>query len=189
MKKESSKAGKKPSRPPARTPRDGASGRQPDPDPVARFEEGVRTMHAGDYAAAKRVFDELAETAPREVAHAARLHARMCESRLAKKKPEPVSPEDRYNLGIALINSRRLAEAEAELRAALEIAPEGDHLHYALALCRGLSGDLTGAHRHLRRAIELQPRNRVLARNDPDFAEIASRPPLIDLLKERASSA
>jgi hypothetical protein len=34
----------------------------------------------------------------------------------------------------------------------------------------------------MRRAIKLQPRNLVVARNDPDFAEIGQRSPLQELL-------
>ena len=77
---------------------------------------------------------------------------------------------------------RRIEAAEQHLREALAQAPDNDHLYYVLALCRGWGGDLEGACAHMRRAIELQPRNRIVARNDPDFAEIGQRPPLQELL-------
>jgi hypothetical protein len=34
----------------------------------------------------------------------------------------------------------------------------------------------------MKRAIEFEPRNRTIARNDPDFAEIGQQPPLCELL-------
>jgi hypothetical protein len=40
---------------------------------------------------------------------------------------------------------------------------------------------MEAARRHLERAIELEPRNRVIARQDADFA-LVSRHPLIDAL-------
>ncbi len=43
-------------------------------------------------------------------------------------------------------------------------------------------GDFESAHRHMKRAIELQPRNRMLARNDPDFLELIQRGALRELL-------
>jgi hypothetical protein len=45
-----------------------------------------------------------------------------------------------------------------------------------------LSGDLTGAYDSLKRAIELQPRNRAAARQDPDLEEILRHPPIHELL-------
>src|SRR5690242_20836864 len=45
-----------------------------------------------------------------------------------------------------------------------------DHVLYALALAKGLAGDIDGAHDHLKRAIDLEPRNRISARQDADFA-------------------
>jgi len=62
------------------------------------------------------------------------------------------------------------------------LSPQSDHIHYAMALAKALSGDLYGAHRHLERAIELEPRNRLAARQDADFAPFAGQPPLDGLL-------
>jgi hypothetical protein len=38
------------------------------------------------------------------------------------------------------------------------------------------------ARESLKRAIDLDPRNRVRARNDPDFAEFAHQPAIVSLL-------
>ncbi len=146
------------------------------------FEKAIALFHAGQFEAAKALFRDVEGGPARELAHSARLHARMCERRLAQSQPAFRTTEDRYNYAIALINERRVEAAEAHLKEAVSQLPDGDHLYYALALCRGLSGDLDGAYRHLKKALELQPRNKALARNDPDFAEIAQRPPLRDLL-------
>jgi hypothetical protein len=53
---------------------------------------------------------------------------------------------------------------------------------YALAACQGLAGDLPGAYENLKRAIDLQPRNRLAARQDPDFAALADQPAFARLL-------
>ena len=158
----------------------------PSADPVAAFEAAILLFRAGEFRGAKQRFDELAGTSPSEVAHAARAHSRMCEQRLSKQPLALATADDHYHYGIALINARRLEEARQEVETALRMAPNADHIHYALALCLGLKGDLAAAHAHLKRAIELQPKNRLLARSDPDFAEIAKRPPLSDLLVRQA---
>ena len=62
------------------------------------------------------------------------------------------------------------------------MAPGTDHIHYALALAQALGGDSPSAHENLKRAIELEPRNRLIARQDADFAPLAHQPPFDALL-------
>jgi tetratricopeptide (TPR) repeat protein len=139
-------------------------------------------FHARDYAGARAAFEKAATGPVPAMSHTARLHAKMCLRRLGLAQPKIETAEDRYNYAVGLINLRRLADAEEHLYKAIETHPNADHLHYALALTRGLQGDFEGAHRHMKRAIDLQPRNRALARNDPDFAELIQRGWLRELL-------
>jgi len=153
------------------------------------FDCAIKLFQSEDYAVARGLF-ETAGLGPNSVmAHSARLHAAMCVRRLGQREPALRTPEEHYNSAIALINQRRLADAEQHLTAALAAAPDADHVHYALALCCGLAGDLRAAYRHLRRAIEIAPRNRAAARSDPDFADISRLSPLFELLyPERTAS-
>jgi len=118
----------------------------------------------------------------RDVANRARLHLAMCDRRLQQTTVSLGSAEDYYNYGVALINSRNLPEARTHLEKALEMSPAADHVHYALALAQALAGDLTNAQQNLKRAIELEPRNRLIARQDADFAPLASQPPFDALI-------
>src|SRR5260370_7581035 len=102
----------------------------------------------------------------------------MCERRLAAPAPEPKSAEERYNYAIALINLRNLDLARQHLATALQMEPSADHVHYALGVCLALSGDAQGAYDSLRRAIELQPRNRMVARQDSDLDRVSHTPRL-----------
>jgi tetratricopeptide (TPR) repeat protein len=146
------------------------------------FEQAMHLFHARDYAAARAAFEKATAGPVPAMSHTARLRAKMCVQRLVQAQPKIETAEDRYNYAVGLINLRRLTDAEEHLYKALETHPNADHLHYALALTRGLQDDFEGAHRHLKRAIELQPRNRALARNDPDFAELFQRGWLRELL-------
>jgi len=153
------------------------------------YDQAVRAFQSGGYASALSLFEQAATGPLREMAHSARLHARMCAKRLARPDMSLRTPDEHYDYAIALINERRLEQAERHLLLAIAQTPKADHLFYALALCRGLAGDLQGAHGNLKRAIELSPRNRLAARNDPDFAEIGQLSPLAELLyPERATS-
>lgn len=162
----------------AGTPADALDARQQ----AEVFESAVALFHSGQFQAAQELFLKAAKGSSREMAHTALLHSRMCARRLDPAEVAPKTPEEHYNYAVALINERRLEAAERHLRQALAQVPDGDHLYYVMALCRGLGGDLAGAYANMKRAIELQPYNRIAARNDPDFAEIGQQPPLAGLL-------
>jgi tetratricopeptide (TPR) repeat protein len=146
------------------------------------FEEAIRLFHREDYAQAKELFEKAATGPAREMAHAARVHARMCEQRIDRSAPALDTADDHYNYAVALINRNELQAAEKHLREGVRLTPQGDHIHYALALARGLRGDIQQARESLKRAIDLDPRNRIHARNDPDFAELAQHPAILALL-------
>lgn len=149
---------------------------------LAAFESAMRLFHARHLQQASDLFQQAVDGPERDVAQRARLHIAMCERRLRQEAPALRSADDYYNYAVALINTRKLAEARQHLERALEIAPGADHIHYALALAQALGGDLASAHENLRRAIEIEPRNRIMARQDADFAPLAGQPPFDALL-------
>lgn len=142
----------------------------------------MKLFHARRLKEARELFEQAAAGPERDVAQRARLHIAMCDRRVGQQTVELGSAEEHYNYGVAMINSRKMAEARSHLEKALEIAPNSDHIHYALALAQALSGDLTNAHENLKRAIELEPRNRLIARQDADFAPIVNQPPFQGLI-------
>lgn len=150
------------------------------------FEEATRLFHGGDYRNAREKFLAASQGSNREMSHTARLHVSMCEQRLARMAPELNSPEDHYNYAIALINRRELGEADRHLKIASSSLDDADHILYALALCRALQGDMQSSYEYLRRAIQIDPRNRSLARSDPDFQDACRRPPLRELVHPTA---
>jgi tetratricopeptide (TPR) repeat protein len=154
------------------------------------FDRAMKVLQAANYGVARGLFEQAASGPVGPMAHSARLHAAMCTRRLAAaSEPALRTPDEHYDYAVALINERRFAQAESHLAEAMAKMPDADHIHYALALCRGLAGDLRSAYRHLRRAIEIQPRNRTAARNDPDFAAIARLSPLFELLYPERTAA
>ena len=149
---------------------------------LGSFEAAMKLFHARELKQARDLFLETAKGPERDVAHRARLHAAMCDRRLEQAAPNLHSAEDYYTYGVAQLNVRKVAEARGSLEKALQLAPGADHIYYALALAQALGGDLAGAHENMKRAIELEPRNRVMARQDPDFAPLANQPPFDVLL-------
>lgn len=151
-------------------------------DQLQFYEAGMRLFHTGKYREARDLFMQSLAGPERDVAHRAELHIRMCDRRLEVPKPVLNTAEDHYNYGVAMLNARDLAAARYHLQIALAMDSGADHVLYALALCHGLAGDLQGAYENLRRAIELQPRNRISARQDADFAAFIHSPTFEPLL-------
>jgi len=143
---------------------------------MAAFESAMKLFHARKLKEARDLFQQATAGPERDVAQRANLHIAMCDRRLQQAAVSLRSAEDYYNYGVALINSRNLAEARVHLEKGVQIDPAADHIHYALAVAQALSGDAHGAHESLRRAIELEPRNRLAARQDADFGPLANQP-------------
>jgi len=146
------------------------------------FESAMRLFHARKLKEAREAFVQASQGPERDIAHRSDLHIRMCDRRLQEASVALTSAEDYYTYGVALINTRNLAAAQEHLQKALLMSPDSDHVHYALALSKALSGSLDAAYEHLKRAIELDPRNRIAARQDTDFAPFVNQPPLDALL-------
>ncbi len=146
------------------------------PSQMESFEGGMRLFHARRFEPARECFLRAVRGPDRAVTHRAGLHARICEQRLDLARPVLNTPEEHYNYAITLINSRDLAAAQEHLQAALQADASADHVLYALAACQSLGGDLHAAYENLKRAIDLQPQNRLAARQDPDFAALAGQP-------------
>ncbi len=130
-----------------------------------------------------QIFEAASSGTSTDIAHAARLHVRMCEQRLGQREHVPKSSEDHYNLAVALINRRDLPQARVHLETALSMTPQADYVQYAMALLNGLEGNYAAAAQSLARAIELEATNRTAARNDPDFQDILRHPELMAVLE------
>ncbi|MSV28069.1 MAG: hypothetical protein EXQ52_04900 [Bryobacterales bacterium] len=149
---------------------------------IVAFEKGIRLFHQRKFTEAKAVFQKAMVGSNAQISHNAGLHVRVCDQRMSPATAQLSTAEDHYNYGIAMINARNLGAARTHLETALTTQPKADYIHYALALCRGLAGDLAGAGESLKRAVELDPRNRQAARRDPDFAGLLHHPAVAAVL-------
>jgi tetratricopeptide (TPR) repeat protein len=152
---------------------------------LRRYEEAYRLFRSQSFAQAKTAFELAIEGPQRELTHNARLHVAMCERRMHSGQVDFSTAEEHYNYAIARLNTRELPIARRHFDAALAMAPNGDHIYYGLALCCGLGGDYQGCYENLKRAIDLQPKNRLIARQDPDFNSIVQHPVFHQLLYEK----
>lgn len=151
------------------------------------FDEAMAKFLKRDFATARELFARSATGPNAAQAHSASMHVNMCDRRTSRPEA-PKTAEENYTAGVASLNAGALDEAERMLGVALKGNANAGHYQYAMALCLGLKGDLEGCRTHLARSIELEPANRVAARNDPDFQSIARQSPVKELLHgEKAS--
>jgi tetratricopeptide (TPR) repeat protein len=154
------------------------------------YEEAVRHFSQGNLDQARHLFLDVAKGPAQNIADKARSYASVCERRTRRVDLDLVTAEDHFNYGVERMNARDIERALHHLSEALAKQPKGDHILYTLALCCGIAGDGDGACENLKRAIELEPRNRILARQDPEFTVLLSQVPgLRALLSAEPSSA
>ena len=138
---------------------------------VAIYERGVQALQRHDLQGGGRVFRTVLERYPdeRELLERARLYLRVCERETAR---QPTAPENARRAGLCRdrrAELRRSLRRLDHLQRALGEDPDSDHAHYIMAVALGMRGAADEALEHLRRAIAPEPRNRGLARQDPDL--------------------
>ena len=149
------------------------------------YEHALRLFSQRKLGEARDRFLETARGPAAHISDKARSYIQVCERRTAVVEvTRNLSAEDHFNHGVERLNARDVEQARAHFGRALTQKPDADHILYTMALCCGLAGDGNGACENLKRAIHLEPRNRILARQDPEFLALASQFPALRLLLE-----
>lgn len=141
------------------------------------WEDGVRQFSLKKFSAAQAHFQEAASGPAAHIADKARSYAQICERRMGGPALELKTAEEHFTYGVERLNARDIDTARKHLDRALVLDPNAEHILFTLALCCGLGGDGHGACENLKRAIAIEPRNKVLARQDPEFLVLAQQMP------------
>jgi tetratricopeptide (TPR) repeat protein len=141
------------------------------------YEQAVQLFSQRKLAEARDRFLEVAKGPAPHISDKARSYAQVCERRTSGAQVKLSTAEDHFNYGVERLNARDVDLAKHHLGRALALQPDADHILYTLALCCGFAGDGNGACENLKRAIDLDPRNRILARQDPEFSSLAAQFP------------
>jgi len=143
---------------------------------VKEFETAVRHLRKQRFGKAKEIFEKLASSPVREVAARSAVHLLFCEHKLGSPKAAAKSAEDWYSLGVFKLNAGRYEQAIESLSKADKMAPNREHIRYALAAAHAALGNAAVAIEHLKAAISFRPQNRAQARLDPEFKTLAEDP-------------
>ena len=133
------------------------------------YEKALEALHGGKRKQAEKLFTQVAEECDQpELAERARQYLR---AMAAADRAEKTEPDDDFLVAVFEKNRGNLGKA-------LEIAKRGgrsgkdDRFAYLAASVHAAEQELEEAAEHLRKAIELNEKNRVHAFHDPDFAKL-----------------
>jgi tetratricopeptide (TPR) repeat protein len=152
------------------------------------YEKAVEFFNARRFARALPLMDKAAEGPNATLRHRAHVYADICRKQIGAEKVELKTADDHYNYGVKLMNDRRLDDAQRHLQRALRLAPKAGYVHYANAVLSALQGNVEAAYGNLKRAIEIDPLNRVLALNDAELGSVVGHPPIAHLLHQGGDS-
>ena len=139
------------------------------------YEQGIRAMYAQKWSEAARLFARVAEAGDEpELQERARQQLAVCRAKKEEEKSQGPPAEDPFLLAVYHKNRGQFDEA-------LQICARGgrqskdERFAYLAASIHALSGQEEEAARFLELAIDLNPKNRVHAFHDPDFAPLRAR--------------
>jgi len=149
---------------------------------LALYESAIRLMQTGKYEAAHAAFEKLLAEGPPELGDRIRMYISACLLQVAKGKTEFLTHEERYDYAISLLNDGHYEDARQEFKAIITASPSADYAFYGLAVLASMTGDSYTCLEHLTEAIRLNGKNRIQARSDSDFQDMADDPRFTDLL-------
>ncbi|HZY62664.1 MAG TPA: hypothetical protein VFE38_09070 [Edaphobacter sp.] len=149
---------------------------------LASYETALRLMQDGKYDKAHAAFDKMLSTAPGDLADRIRMYINACVMQLSKGKTSFKSNEERYDYAISLLNDGHYEDARHEFNTILKHDNKADYAFYGLAVLASITGDSHTCLEHLTEAIRQNPQNRIQARGDSDFQDMADDPRFTELL-------
>ena len=137
---------------------------------LAVYERALETLQKRKLSTAAALFRRVIDDFPdeRELHERCHRYLEVC-NRETTPDPTPETLEERVYAATLALNAGAPDEAIEHLEVAAAKEPDSDHIHYMLAVARAAAGETKRAVTHLERAIELNPDNRFLARNEPSF--------------------
>jgi tetratricopeptide (TPR) repeat protein len=149
---------------------------------LQHYQSAVQLMQEGKYEKARAAFEKLLTTAPPELLERTKIYLAACERNAKQSTLSFATPGEQYDYAISLLNTGDYEDARDHLEGILKKYPSADYAHYGLAVLDSITGQAEECLEHLITAIELNPQNRIQARSDSDFQDMADDPRFTELL-------
>lgn len=143
---------------------------------LEQYEAGMKYFGQQKFDKAKSWLEKASLSPAYDIAERARVHLSVCNQRLQSAPPALRTAEEHYNAAIWRLNLGQFDEAREHLERAQKLEGKTAHTEYALAAVFAQRNDPDAAIQHLRQAIAMDPRNRLLARGDADFKPLMEDP-------------
>jgi tetratricopeptide (TPR) repeat protein len=171
----------------AKQPRIVAGKSRPAPDSshqqlLTQFQNAVQLMQEGKFERARVLFEKLAQDGAPEILERSRVYLAVCSRHAKKEGLAFATPEEQYDYAISLLNTGHYEDARDQFDGLLRANPDMDYAHYGMAVLNSITGQAEECLDHLARAISLNPQNRIQARSDSDFSDMADDPRFTELL-------
>jgi tetratricopeptide (TPR) repeat protein len=153
---------------------------------LALYEQALTLLQSGKYAEAQEAFNAMLADSPADLAASIRMYINACVQQIGKGKTTFHSHEERYDYAISLLNNGHYDDAREHFKTILAENPNADYAFYGLAVLASMTGESHTCLEHLTEAIRQNPRNRLQARSDSDFQDMADDPRFTELLYPEA---
>ena len=151
---------------------------------VTLYERGLKALQRKHYDRAAAAFLQVLEfPEERELHERARLYLNVCRRESGPEPKVPRTVDDRILAATLALNRGDVDQALSLLRSAATSQPARDHVQYMLALVHAMRGDAETAGEHLKKAIALNPDNRLQARQERDFDSVRRTRPFLEAIK------
>ncbi len=149
---------------------------------LAQYETALRLMQEGKYDKAHTAFNQMLASSPGDFAERIRMYINACLQQCAKGKTQFATAEERYDYAVSLLNDGNYEDARAHLKKIIDEDNKADYAFYGLAVLASMTGEAHTCLEHLTEAIRLNAKNRIQARADSDFQDMADDPRFTELL-------
>jgi tetratricopeptide (TPR) repeat protein len=149
---------------------------------MQQFQTAMQLMQEGKYDKARAAFEKLTTNAPPELLERVRVYLVVCQRNSTRTALTFDTSEEQYDYAISLLNTGHYEEAREQFEAIIKKDARADYAHYGLAILESMTGQAEECLDNLTRAIRLNPRNRIQARSDSDFQDMADDPRFTELI-------
>ena len=149
---------------------------------ITQYEAALRLMQEGKFDKAQAAFDRMLAAGAGDLSDRARMYSTACLQQGTKKKNTFANPEEHYDYAVSLLNDGHYEDAREQFNQILKENDKADYALYGLAVLSSMTGDSHRCLEHLTEAIRQNPRNRIQARADSDFQDMADDPRFTELL-------
>ncbi len=149
---------------------------------VQAYEQALKSMQSQKFDRAKTFFEKVIASGQKELVDRALVHLNICNQQLTRTQKNFKSVDEHYDYAISLMNMGDYVGAREHLEDISRKQPSLDFVWYGLAVLDCLTGRVQESLQHLAQSIRLNPNNRLQARNDSDFKNMADDPRFTELI-------